>query len=158
MDRRYFLTMTMAASFSLALPLLQAEAAGETTALLKLVKSAANNDLATIGPVAEQARKIGWEVPTTGAQVKLIGPWKFTTWKGEKGKVEFIKGGGLRYDGDISLPFTSWEVQTSSGKPALLVLKGAGQSSTFQYFQRTGVAAISNLANRSQWLVMTVNR
>lgn len=158
MDRRKFLTIAVAASLSLAMPFSETEAAGETTALIKLMKSAKSDDFSTIGPIAQQARKIGWDVPTTGSQVKLVGPWKYTTWKGEKGTVEFMKGGGLRYGGSSRLPFTSWEIQTSSGKPALLFLTGPGKTSGFQYFQRPGIAAISNLSNRSQWLLMTVNR
>lgn len=157
MNRRKFVALTIATSLFLTLPILESRAAGETAALLKLLKSTQDNDPATIGPVAEKARKIGWQIPTTGAQVKLLGPWKFTTWKGEKGAVTFLKGGGLSFDGDAHLPFTSWEVQTSKGKPALLVLKGTGKNSVFQYFQRPGVATISNLAKRSQWLVMTAN-
>lgn len=156
LNRRHILWSCAGAALSLIVPATPSFAAGETTALIKLVRSAKSNDFASIDPVAESARKLGWTVPTRGAQMTLLGTWGFITSKSEKGDIVFEKGGGLSFGAGTRLPFRSWEVRSNGSRPALLVLKTGTTDVWFQYFQRPGVALISNLGNRSQWIVLTV--
>lgn len=155
LTRRHILWSCSGAALSLIVPAAPSFAAGETTALIKLVRSAKSNDFSTIDSVAESARKIGWTVPTKGSQMALLGNWNFITSKSEKGELIIQKGGKLAYGSGTGLPFKSWEVRSNGSRPALLVLKTGTTDVWFQYFQRPGVALISNLGNRSQWIVMT---
>ncbi|SON57867.1 hypothetical protein HDIA_4326 [Hartmannibacter diazotrophicus] len=155
-NRRNLASLVMGVLLALAVTVLPAFAAGETKALLDLVKGSKSNDFAVVDAVAEKARKIGWSIPITGKEFKLIGPWNFTTSKGEKGEIVFGKGGKLTYGKSLKLPFVSWHAYTNGKKPGLLMLKHGKSEVFFQYFQRPGVAVISNIGNRKQWVVMTV--
>lgn len=158
LDRRTLLALAGGAGLAALLPATEAAAAGETAALIKLVTGTKSDDFSTVETVATAARKIGWEVPTKGSQLKLIGPWNYISNKKQKGTFTIEKGGKVSYSAGQAKLFSAWEVLTSKAgdRAALLVLTTPQGKVHFQYFQRPGIAFISAVGNRKTWYLLTV--
>ena len=156
MDRRGFLWTAGAGLVWAVFPAGRAAADVHLKELIALTKKAPKESVPSIRETAEQASALGWTCPTSGKDMHWIGKWNLITNKGEKAQVTALKGGEIQHDGGAKPWFTKWSALTKPGEPMLMVLSDGQKDVWFQYYERPGVAFLSNYANRKQFMTFTM--
>ena len=158
MERRRFLWTAGAGLLWAILPMGKAWADVHLKELIALTKKAPKESMPSVRETAEQARELGWTCPTSGKEMHWIGKWNLITNKGEKAQVTALKGGEIHHDGGDKPWFTKWSAMSKSdgSVPMLMVLSDGKKDVWFQYYERPGVAFLSNYANRKQYMTFTM--
>lgn len=156
MQRRGFLWAAAGGLLWTVLPAAKAAAEVHLKELIALTKQAPKESMPSIKETAEQARALGWTCPTSGKDMHWIGKWNLITNKGQKSQVTAVKGGEIQHDGGDRPWFTGWSARSKPEEPMLMVLSDGEKEVWFQYYERPGVAFLSNYANRKQYMTFTM--